>query len=88
LRQAGVPASFIERVFYAIFSNLHIKDMFFTNKINFGNLGNFVTVGDTNCHFSQVKLQLKVNCPEIWQITENTLVSKMDYSLGFRDIRY
>jgi hypothetical protein len=64
--------SFIERVFYAIFSNLHIKDMFFTNKINFGNLGNFVTVGDTNCHFSQVKLQLKVNCPEIWQITENT----------------
>jgi hypothetical protein len=31
LRQAGVPASFIERVFYAIFSNLHVKDMFFTN---------------------------------------------------------
>jgi hypothetical protein len=33
--------------FNAIFSNLHIKYMFFTNKINFGNLGNFVTVGDT-----------------------------------------
>jgi hypothetical protein len=33
--------------FYAIFSNLHIKYMFFTNKINFRNLGNFVTVDDT-----------------------------------------
>jgi hypothetical protein len=38
---------FIKRNFYAIFSNLHIKYMFFTNKIDFGNLGNFVTVGDT-----------------------------------------
>jgi hypothetical protein len=28
----------------AIFSNLHIKWVFFTNKIN---LGNFVTLGDT-----------------------------------------
>jgi hypothetical protein len=34
-------------VFYAIFSNLHIEFMFLTSKINFGNLGNFVTVGDT-----------------------------------------
>jgi hypothetical protein len=39
LRQAGVPVndecslSFIKRIFYAIFSNLHIKYMFFTNKI-------------------------------------------------------
>jgi hypothetical protein len=49
---------FIKRVFYAIFSNLHIKYMFFTDKINFGNLGNFVIVG---CDFSQVKLQLKMN---------------------------
>jgi hypothetical protein len=32
--------------------------MFFTDKINFGNLGNFVIVG---CDFSQVKLQLKMN---------------------------
>jgi hypothetical protein len=28
-------------------SKLRIKYMYFTNKINFGNLGNFVTVGDT-----------------------------------------
>jgi hypothetical protein len=33
--------------FYAIFSNLYIKYFFFTKKINFGTLGNFVTVGDT-----------------------------------------
>jgi hypothetical protein len=48
LPHAGVPVllSFIKRVFYAIFPNLHIKCIFF-NKINFGNLGNFVTVGDT-----------------------------------------
>jgi hypothetical protein len=38
---------FYKTSFYAIFSNLHIKYMFFTNKINFGNLWNFVTVGDT-----------------------------------------
>jgi hypothetical protein len=31
--------------------------MVFTNKINFGNLGNFVTVGDTL--ISQVTLKLK-----------------------------
>jgi hypothetical protein len=37
---------FYKRIFYAIFSNLHIKYMFFINKINFGNLGNFVIVGD------------------------------------------
>jgi hypothetical protein len=39
--------NFIKRVFNAIFSNLHIKIMFFTNKISFGNLGNFVIVSDT-----------------------------------------
>jgi hypothetical protein len=32
-------------VLYDILSNLHIKYIFFTNKINFDNLGNFVTVG-------------------------------------------
>jgi hypothetical protein len=37
----------MNRIFYVIFSNLHIKYIFFRNKINFGNLGNFVTVGDT-----------------------------------------
>jgi hypothetical protein len=53
LPQAGVPVndecSYVlsNEFFYAIFSNLHIKYMFFTNKINFRNLGNFVTVGDT-----------------------------------------
>jgi hypothetical protein len=48
LPHAGVPVllSFIKRVFYAIFPNLHIKCIFL-NKINFGNLGNFLTVGDT-----------------------------------------
>jgi hypothetical protein len=38
--------SLIKRFFYAIFFNLHVKYMFFTNKINFVNLGNFVTGGD------------------------------------------
>jgi predicted transport protein len=46
--------------------------MVFTNKINFGNLRNFVTVG---CDFSQVKLQLKMNYPEMRQIAENTRVN-------------
>jgi hypothetical protein len=48
--------------------------MVFTNKINFGNLRNFVTVG---CDFSQVKLQLqlKMNYPEMGQIAENTRVN-------------
>jgi predicted transport protein len=46
--------------------------MFLTNKINFGNLRNFVTVG---CDFSQVKLQLKMNYPEMRQIAENTRVN-------------
>jgi hypothetical protein len=41
----------------------------FTNKINFGNLGNCVTVGDT------FKILLKMNYPEIRQIAENTTVN-------------
>jgi hypothetical protein len=38
---------FYKTSFYDILSNLHIKYMFSTNKIDFANLGNFVTVGDT-----------------------------------------
>jgi hypothetical protein len=49
-----------------------LNTCFFTNKINFGNLGNFVTVG---CDFSQVNLQLKMNYSEMRQIAENTRVN-------------
>jgi hypothetical protein len=49
LPHAGVPVllSFIKRVFFMLFFLICILNAFFLNKINFGNLGNFVTVGDT-----------------------------------------
>jgi hypothetical protein len=87
---ARLPSAFMfyKTSFYDIFSNLHIKYMFFLNKINFANLGNFVTVGDTfisklifkfesklNIIVIFVKLQLKMSYPEIRQLAENTTVN-------------